>query len=1530
MRRRLVFIAALAATYAASSPSLQGQTTFTSGSGITDTTSSANDAVGWTSITVPANAFPGGTTIAHITVTLTNWSEPNGYGLNREFILQAPSGQTFEFIGNVTGDNGGAASSATYTLDDSAATLLPNTGFAGNMPASGTYKPDVSTSNSNFGQVCENFPASPAFEPSSGVPTYDAGSNTNCAQQTTKGTFGSVFNGLSPFGTWTVWMALPFTGGGSASVQSAAITITPAVAASTTTAVSTSSPNAETFAGMSVTFTATVTSSGSTPTGTVAFQDGNNAIPGCGAVVLSSGQAVCSTALSGEGTHTITATYSGNSNFNTSSGTVNEFIDNQTVQTGSAFCNNGTITLNEAGNGGTFPGSPYPQHVFVSSLTGSITGLTLTLQNVNADLFPLRVLLVGPAGDKFVALSGTGNDAPQNFVGNLVLSDNGGSLVPAGTDPTPGVPYLPTDYTSSIAFPAPAPVGPYKTPGTVGSDTFAATFAQEPVNDPNNDKWSLFVAFNGGVGVTQTIGGYCLAFTTSNLPATTTTIQASPQMQANTGQAVTFTATVTSGGNPVTQGTVKFEESGNVLSGPTALNGSGQAIFQTSSLSEGIHNVEAIYSGVPNAFNVSSATVTEEIDTPTTTPQAGQFCNPGGLVMGTTVNSSGETAAPYPSRINVSGVAGTIQSVNLALNGVTMNDPIFSIMMLEGPTGTNIVFWDDAGGSNPVTSPINILFGDSAQTQLGVDQTPTSGSYQPTANADDPPFSFPATTIANQPPAASYAAPLGTQTFASAFQSAPPDGYWSLFWINRPGDLPASISNWCVNIVNNPPVVRVASSHTGSFTQGDTSDTYTITVANPSGPGSTAGTMTLTDTLPSGMSAVSMSQTAGGTGSDWSCTGNTCTRTSPMAPGETDTITLTVGVGYSTASGTNAVTNSVSVTGGGIAAPATGSDPTTIIPAPIQVTFGTNPSGLIYTVDGTPYSAGTVLSLTNGSTHTIATTSPQGSNGTRETFASWSDGGALSHQITISSTNGTASYTATFNTSYLLTTAVNASADGGVTANPLSPTGDAYYAAGTVVTLTATANTGYSFSNWAGTTNSSTNPLLVTMNGPTSETANFVVNNVNVTVGTNIAGLSFTVDTVAYTSPQNFTWQVGSNHTIATTSPQGSNGTRYSFASWSDIGAISHAVTASSSTTSYLATFNTSYLLTTAVNASADGSVTANPPSPTSDGYYAAGTPVTLTATANTGYSFSNWTGTTNSSTNPLPVTMNSPVSETANFVVNNLNVTVGTNVAGVSFTIDNVAYTSTQNFTWQAGSSHTIATTSPQGSNGTRYTFASWSDSGAISHIVTASSSTTSYVATFNTSYLLTTLVSPPASGAVTPGVASPTGDGYYPAGTPVELTAGPAPTYAFTSWSGSADLSSTTANPTTVTMNAPEIVTANFTLTYVGIGGQVSVTENGLLYSPLLPNPGGGSPGGGTTTFTITNTSGQTISGPIQLLLTNLPSGVTGANNAGTFSGNPFWTSANAAGLSPGASLTIVVQLNYAATTAVSTTPAVYTGSL
>lgn len=154
---------------------------------------------------------------------------------------------------------------------------------------------------------------------------------------------------------------------------------------------------------------------------------------------------------------------------------------------------------------------------------------------------------------------------------------------------------------------------------------------------------------------------------------------------------------------------------------------------------------------------------------------------------------------------------------------------------------------------------------------------------------------------------------------------------------------------------------------------------------------------------------------------------------------------------------------------------------------------------------------------------------------------------------------------------YTLSVVINPTGAGTVTMNPSGGT----YNAGTVVTLTATANSGYVFSGWAGDLSGTSNPATITMD------ANKVV----------IA---------------NFTTSGGGG---------GGGGT-------------------------------TNYTLTVNVLPLGAGAVSLNP----AGGIYAAGTTVTLTATANTGYVFSNWSGDLTGTTNPATITMNANKSVTAVF----------------------------------------------------------------------------------------------------------------------------------------------------------------------------------------------------------------------------------------------------------------------------------------
>jgi Tol biopolymer transport system component len=167
------------------------------------------------------------------------------------------------------------------------------------------------------------------------------------------------------------------------------------------------------------------------------------------------------------------------------------------------------------------------------------------------------------------------------------------------------------------------------------------------------------------------------------------------------------------------------------------------------------------------------------------------------------------------------------------------------------------------------------------------------------------------------------------------------------------------------------------------------------------------------------------------------------------------------------------------------------------------------------------------------------------------------------------------------------------------------------------------------------------------------------------------------------------------------------------------------------------------------------------------------------------------------------------PACELPTCMPNTIPITIETNPAGLQITIDDVTSVAPQFFDWVPGSSHTIATNSPQGTDGTRNILTSWSDSGAISHSVAPTVATT-FTANFKTQYLLTTGVSPGGSGSITTSPSS--GDGFYDSGASTQLTATPIAGFTFAGFSGA--LTGVT-NPQSLVMNAPKTVTATFTST-------------------------------------------------------------------------------------------------------------------
>jgi len=183
------------------------------------------------------------------------------------------------------------------------------------------------------------------------------------------------------------------------------------------------------------------------------------------------------------------------------------------------------------------------------------------------------------------------------------------------------------------------------------------------------------------------------------------------------------------------------------------------------------------------------------------------------------------------------------------------------------------------------------------------------------------------------------------------------------------------------------PDLTVTKTHAGSFNQGQTGATYTLTVTN-TGAWTTVGAVTVTDALPSDLTATGLS------GTGWSCTLSTltCTRSTALAPGASyPAITLTVTV---SAAAPASVTNTATVSGGGEVNTSNdiASDPTTInvvvpdltIAKSHSGTFKQRQTGATYTItvrnSGTGPTAGTV---------TVVDTLPAGLTATGLSGTGW-------------------------------------------------------------------------------------------------------------------------------------------------------------------------------------------------------------------------------------------------------------------------------------------------------------------------------------------------------------------------------------------------------------------------------------------------------------------------------------------------------------------------------------------------------------
>ncbi len=590
---------------------------------------------------------------------------------------------------------------------------------------------------------------------------------------------------------------------------------------------------------------------------------------------------------------------------------------------------------------------------------------------------------------------------------------------------------------------------------------------------------------NDTEGILNDLWVYQPAATTST-PDFTITTSTPTQTVAKAGDSATYVVTITAvngfGGTVTITPTFPSFTGGVSAPAMVTIAPGGSQNFNvviTSNLLPGVGTFPITITGTAAGGLSHSLVLQIDVLNPALTPTVTVSPSPASITTAqadtVTVTVSGGSGNPTPTG-SVTLISGTYSSGAVTLSGgvATINIPAGSLakgtdtltatytpdqasaISYTNATGSNVVAVTAAATAPTVTvspSPASVTTAQADTVTVTVsggngNPTPTgsvtltSGSYSSgavTLSGGSATISIPAGTL-----------PKGTNTLTASYM---PDSNSSSTYTNATGMNTVAVT--AAALIT--PTVTVTPSP-ASIT---TTQALSVTVALNGGSGNPTPTGSVT--------------LASGSYSSGAVTLASGTATINIAAGSLAAGTDTLSVTYTPDANSSTTYNS-----------ATGSNTVTVTAATVQVTVAITPAGLSFSVDGTSYSATQSLTWTVGSSHTIATTSPQTLAGTQETFSNWSDGGAISHSVTAPASATT--YTATFTaTGYQLTTAASPAADGIVT-----PASGTFYAPGTVVNLTATANSGFSFTDWTGSVASANSAATtITMSAPEDVTANF-------------------------------------------------------------------------------------------------------------------------------------------------------------------------------------------------------------------------------------------------------------------------------------------------------------------------------------------------------------------------------------------------------------------------------------------------------
>jgi hypothetical protein len=828
-------------------PAVAGAATFSNTSsialrdpitGVSPTCSSGNCA---TAGTYPSAISVTGLTgtISSVSLSLNNVSY--AFSNDIDALLVGPGGQSLIVVAGLGPNTGStAASNSTLTISDSG-TLPSDTTAWGAAP---DFKP-VNFGSYGLGNSVNSFNED-YISPAPAAPWGDPG------QDGAHATLANTFNGLSANGTWNLYVITTSGGDGTGAIAGGwtlNITTAASAAATNTGLASDNNPSFTTTPGNNVNLTATVTSTSTVNEGNVEFTDGGAAISGCSSQPVSNGTATCATTFTSQGDHDLEALYTdAGPNFGSSNGTLTQQVNNHTTVTGSNYCNTGSIAL-ENPPSTLADAQPYPSRVFLSALTGTISHVAVTLNGVTyAQSQDIDGLLVGPGGQTLILVANAGpNTAGAISNVTLTLDDNAAATLSSSAiwgAPNSTVTSKPVNYGGfNETFGPPAPAGPYGNPGPSGGGTATLGSVFNGINP--NGTWSLYlITTAAGDGTGSVSGGWCANVQTTGATGTNTAIQSdnNPSFTAAPGNAVNFTATVSNAtdSSAVSEGTVDFESNGQPISGCGAVAVSaGTATCATSFTVQGTDTIEALYSGDSN-FGASNASLSQAVDHHTT--QTGNsFCNTGAIALNNPPVTLAD-ATPYPSRIFVSGLPGSLTHLSVSVKGVSYSQSQDIDGLLVGPGGQTLILVAAAGpNTSGAISNVTLTLDDNAAATLS--SSAIWGAPNSTVTSKPVNYGGFNQTFGPPAPGGPYGNPGpsggGTDTLGSVFNTVSPDGTWSLYLITTAaGDGTGSAAGgWCINTAISkatPDVSGVA--NPSSITLGSSlGDTATVQGPSPNG-----------------------------------------------------------------------------------------------------------------------------------------------------------------------------------------------------------------------------------------------------------------------------------------------------------------------------------------------------------------------------------------------------------------------------------------------------------------------------------------------------------------------------------------------------------------------------------------------------------------------------------------------------------------------------------------------------------------------